>query len=907
MLRQMLTFRACLPESCVKRGVRFNRSLRYIPDMKKIRNFLKNLFSFDPPPAEPENIEELRVAFRERYHNFKLLLSANNRSLEVMAEMEQALQGDRSYGMSFVRSSATSISVNVFRMIQSLHHLAPGKYAELDSRFSAIEKAVDAILKQTRTLPTGRLILPLNALDKDMAEVAGSKMANLGEVKNRIHLKVPAGFVITSSAFKRFMDYNSLQVEIDRKLQSIDAEDIEELYSFSAEIQQLVIRSRIPDDLEAAILGAWEDLEAESGGKITVALRSSALGEDAEGSSFAGQYRSELNVSFENVFQAYKEVVASKYSLQAITYRMNKGFRDEDILMCVGCLVMVDAVSGGVTYSRSPVSSRDEQVFISAVWGLPKSVVDGSVACDLFVASRRPPMAIVRKEISSKERKFVCYPQEGICRMDLTAEESTSACLTDDQVQQLAQIAVRIETHYGMPQDIEWAIAGNGAILILQCRPLKQIQTGETGDVAVDPALEDRRIAGGGITASPGAGSGPVYLGDRGVDVLAFPEGAVLVTRQALPRWASLLTRASAVITEQGGFAGHLANVAREFGVTALFGIPDAATILKQGQVITVDASRHAVYDGPVPALLSDAGVSRSHLMEGSPVHEILKEVSRHIIPLHLLDPDSREFSPASCTTFHDITRFIHEKSVIEMFDFGKDHNFSERSSKQLHYRVPMQWWVLNLDDGFKEEVPGKYVTLDNIDSIPMKAFWKGFVAIPWDGPPAMDGKGMMAVMFQSTTNTALIPSARSAYAERNYFMISKHYCSLSSRLGYHFSTIEALISERPRENYISFQFKGGAADTYRKLGRVHFIKDILEELGFRVQIKEDHLASRLENHDMAYMEQQMEILGYLTLHTRQLDMIMANAGSVNYYRNKLRKDIASLKQESGDESSKNA
>ncbi len=296
-----------------------------------------------------------------------------------------------------------------------------------------IEKTVDAILKHTRALPTGRLILPLNSLDKDMAEVAGSKMANLGEVKNRIHLKVPAGFVITSSAFKRFMDYNSLQVEIDRKLQSIDSDDIEDLYAFSAEIQQLVIRSRIPDDLEAAIRGAWEDLEAESGGRITVALRSSALGEDAEGSSFAGQYRSELNVSFEHVFQAYKEVIASKYSLQAITYRMNKGFRDEDILMCVGCLVMVDAVSGGVTYSRSPVSSRDDRVFINAVWGLPKSVVDGSVACDLFVASRQPPMPIVEKEISPKERKFVCYPQEGVCRMDLTEEESNRPCLTDDQ------------------------------------------------------------------------------------------------------------------------------------------------------------------------------------------------------------------------------------------------------------------------------------------------------------------------------------------------------------------------------------------------------------------------------------------------------------------------------------------
>ena len=401
--------------------------------MKKILDFFKNLFSFDPPPAEPENIEELRVAFKERYHNFKLLLSANNRSLEVMAEMEQALQGDRPYGMSFVRSGATAISVNVFRMIQSLHQLAPGKYAELDSRFSVIEKAVDAILKQTRDLPAGRLILPLNALDKDMAEVAGSKMANLGEVKNRIHLKVPAGFVITASAFKRFMDYNSLQVEIDRKLQSIDADDIEDLYSFSAEIQQLVIRSRIPDDLEAAIRGAWEDLEAECGGRITVALRSSALGEDAEGSSFAGQYRSELNVSSENVFQAYKEVIASKYSLQAITYRMNKGFRDEDILMCVGCLVMVDAVSGGVTYSRSPVSSRDA-AFSSMPYGaFPNRWWTAAWPATFLLPPGSRRCTIVEKAISPKERKFVCYPQEGVCRMDLTDAESTRPCLTDDQ------------------------------------------------------------------------------------------------------------------------------------------------------------------------------------------------------------------------------------------------------------------------------------------------------------------------------------------------------------------------------------------------------------------------------------------------------------------------------------------
>ncbi len=863
--------------------------------MRKLRDIFRNLLKRKSSSEEdPALVERLRVAFKERYHNFKLLLSANNRCLEVMAEMEQALQGDRMFGMPFIRSSATSISVNVFRMVQNLHQLAPQKYLELDERFTAIQKAIDGILDPPRGIPDVRMALPLSALDRDMTDVAGSKMANLGEVRNRIHIRTPPGFVLTSAAFRRFMDYNNLQTEIDRRFQSIDSGDIESLYAFSAAVQQLVIRSRIPDDLEAVIRSAWENLEAETGGRITVALRSSALGEDAEGSSFAGQYRTELNVSFEHVFQAYREVIASKYSLQAITYRMNKGFRDEDILMCVGCLAMVRAVSGGVIYTRSPVSDQDDRIFINAVWGLPKSVVDGSVVTDVFVVSRGPQVALIHKSIGIKERKFVCYPQEGVCRMDVSDEDGASPCLTDLQVERLAAFALRIEAHYGTPQDIEWAIAEDGAIHILQCRPLQQIAVASASEPVAEAEFTDRILSFGGVTASPGWASGRVCLVDRNVDVLAFPEGAVLVARQALPRWASLLGRASAVVTEQGGFAGHLASVAREFGTPALFGVSGAFTLFQKDQVITVDAGRRIIYDGvvPMPECSEKTGI---HRMAGSPVHEMLKRVGAHILPLRLLDPDSSEFHPSRCATFHDITRFVHEKSVIEMFNFGKDHNFSERSSKQLFYRVPMQWWVLNLDDGFKEEVSGKYVRLENIASIPMQAFWRGFVSIPWEGPPAIDRKGLMSVMYQSTTNTALASDMRSAYAERNYFMISKHYCSLSSRLGYHFSTLEALVGERPRENYIGFQFKGGAADTTRRLKRVQFIGDILQEFGFRVETREDHLSSRVENHDMACMEKRLEILGYLTLHTRQLDMIMTRPASVAYYGQKLRQDIQML------------
>ena len=360
---------------------------------------------------------------------------------------------------------------------------------------------------------------------------------------------------------------------------------------------------------------------------------------------------------------------------------------------------------------------------------------------------------------------------------------------------------------------------------------------------------------------------------------------------QALPTWASLVARASALISERGGFAGHLANVAREFGIPAIFGLTTAMANVENGELVTVAADLGRVYLGSVAPLLEWKRTEATP-MKGSPIYTVLQEASRHIVPLTLIDPNSRDFLPQNCATFHDITRFIHEKSVVEMFNFGKDHHFSERSSKQLHYKVPMNWWILNLDDGFTHELSGKYVRFEEIASIPMKAFWEGFVAIPWEGPPAMDGGGMTSIMFRSTMNTNLVTGGQSKYAERNYFMISKNFCTLSSRLGYHFCTMEAMVSERRPENYLRFTFKGGAADYERCLGRVRFIQEILERYDFHASANGDHMDARLEGRGQDYMLERLKVLGYLTLHTRQLDMIMGNPARVQYYKNKLTSDI---------------
>jgi pyruvate, water dikinase len=860
-----------------------------------IKRFLKRILSRGRKEEQSaESVQELRAAFTHRYHNFKLLLTANNKALEIMTDIEKALQGSAPFGMSFVRFNSTAACVNVFRIVKHIDELAPGKYSELFNRFKIIQDNINTAVASRKILQGDRLVIALNEIDRDMADQVGNKVANVAEIGNTIQLPVPPGFAVSALAYEKFIEHNDLQSEIDRRIQAANPERMDDLYKLSAGIQQLIIRSSLPDDLERAIMDAYRKLERQARPGITVSLRSSALGEDAAGTSFAGQFSSKLNVSPDEIIDAYKEVIASKYSLQAVTYRMNRGIPDEDVAMCVGCMVMIDAAAGGVAYSANPLNIRDRSIYIDSAWGLPKAVVDGTVDPDLIVVSRNGQLAITRKQIQEKEYEFQCFPEEGVCRVELTGDRKALQSISDDTALKLADMVVRLEEYYGSPQDIEWAVTADGSLYILQCRPLQQLAPGNTtrGETAVQEGA-DSILTRGGVTTSPGVASGPVFIVRSDADKLNFPPGAVLVTAQSLPRWAPLLSSAAAVVTELGGVAGHLANVAREFGVPALFGIAGLTNTLKNDDVVTVDADGLTIYAGRVESLLA-LQKPRKNLMEGSPIYDILETAASHIVPLNLLDPDSPSFHPKKCETLHDITRFCHEKAVHEMFDFGKEHRFSERSSKQLVCGVPMQWWIINLDDGFKEDVDGKFVQLDNIRSVPMLALWEGVIAVPWEGPPPVDTKGFMSILVQATTNTALETSMASPYSARNYFMLSRNFCSLTSRFGFHFSTVEALVGERPSENYISFAFKGGAADLARKIRRAHFVGNILEEFGFRVEVKEDSAFARIEGHDEEYMKEMLRILGYLIIHTRQLDMVMNNDASIQKYRTKILDDIHS-------------
>ncbi|MEW6221278.1 MAG: PEP/pyruvate-binding domain-containing protein, partial [Thermodesulfobacteriota bacterium] len=544
--------------------------------------------SIREPGAAGQSLETLQAAFRRQYANFRALLTANNNALELMAEMEETMAGGRPFGMTFVRGHSTAVSVNVFKMVQHLLELGGGeRYQALVPVCRAITARIEAICERTPPAASGPPVLPMTAIGREHADQVGEKMANLGEVGNRVGLPVPPGFAITAAAAQRFLAANQLQEEINRRLQTLDVDDLEALYQTSAAIQKLIAAAPLPPDLEAAILAAYHQLESQTRPEVLVSLRSSAIGEDTGFASFAGQYRTQLHVAPEFLLQTYKEIVAGKYRSQAIIYRLQRGFRHQDVTMCVGCLAMVEARASGVTYSRSPRDPRSSWLVVSAVTGLAKQVVDGVADAEVYRVDRQPPHPVLRQEHGHATSS---RPPDGL---------PLPGPLIADEIRQLARVAIRLEEHFGSPQDIEWSIDTAGQIILLQSRPLG-LFTAPSEDEA--PAREEAEapgpdcLAAGGITASAGAACGPVRVVRSNVDLLQFPAGAVLVVQHPLPEWATLLPRAKAVVSETGQVAAHLATVARELGIPALFRLPAATRLLEDGQEVTVDATGRRVY-----------------------------------------------------------------------------------------------------------------------------------------------------------------------------------------------------------------------------------------------------------------------------------------------------------------------
>ncbi|MHC1727152.1 MAG: PEP/pyruvate-binding domain-containing protein [Syntrophobacteraceae bacterium] len=826
----------------------------------------------------------LTDVFRVKYDHFKSLLDSNAELSKIVSEIEEKLQGDEVFGMPYIRSQAARAVFHTLRMIRSLDFLSNRKYPALVNVFEKLNTEIKTQLESTREDSASAVgwVIPYSEVTRELMDVVGGKNANLGEVANRVHLPVPEGFAISTPAYHYFLSENDLIDQIGMIKMNLDPNDPESVTSVSEEIQHLIISASIPEPLQEAILAGYDEIARKIAESCSperlprISMRSSAIGEDSE-LSFAGQYLSVLNVPRESILKTYTFIIASLFTPRAIAYRLMKGVPDEHAAMSVACIQMIDSVASGVIYSRHPFTLSDENVVISAVWGLGPYAVDGAITPDSYTVNRRGE--ILEKKISLKNVRLVSNPDGGLREEEVSPSDQNISCVSDQQIITLAQWALRLEEHYGVPQDIEWALDRNENLFILQSRPLCsslqcQVEMAKTPEIDRPPLLER------GAVASPGIGCGKAYRVLSDEDLVDFPKGGVLVAVQPSPKYMVVMPKASAIVTDFGSVTGHMASLAREFSIPTLLDTRTATSVIADGMELTVDAFSGKVYQGIVPELLA-LQKKKEPYIKGTPVYENLQRIAALITPLRLFDPKSPQFTPENCRSLHDIMRFVHEVSYSEMFRIGDLVSDEEGVAVKLAARIPFDLYVIDLGGGLSPDGRDhRKVKPDSVLSTPFKALLRGMLHkdLITIRPRPIELRGFFSVMGEQMLNPHL---GSERFGEKSYALISDKYLNFSSRVGYHYGVLDTYCGTTLSKNYITFSFKGGAADDNRRNRRARAIALILESLGMSIEVIADRVDARVQKLEAPLLLEKLDIIGRLFQFTRQLDMLMTSDAMV--------------------------
>lgn len=448
-------------------------------------------------------------------------------------------------------------------------------------------------------------IVWFDQLSKDDVGIVGGKNASLGEMLShlsKVGVNVPAGFATTTHAYRDFLASNDLVKRIKQTLDPLDVSDIDALTAVGKTIRSWLLAASLPDALLHAISQAYEKLVADSGEAVSFAVRSSATAEDLAEASFAGQQETLLNVrGLEQLIAAIKVVFASLYNDRAIAYRVHHHFEHDKVFLSAGIQRMVrsDLGASGVVFTLDTESGFRGVIFITAAYGLGETVVQGSVNPDEFYVYKkgleagRP--AILSRRLGAKAIEMI-YDEKGeqgasTSIREVEAERRQRFCLSDAQVETLAQQALIIEKHYGRPMDIEWALDGlDKQLYIVQARP-------ETVESRVGSTVERFKLSqkgkvlteGRAIGQKIGQGTARIIMNTDQMNILQT--GEVLVTDMTDPDWEPIMKRAAAIVTNRGGRTCHAAIVAREMGIPAVVGCGDATTQIKDGTEVTISCA----------------------------------------------------------------------------------------------------------------------------------------------------------------------------------------------------------------------------------------------------------------------------------------------------------------------------
>lgn len=561
---------------------------------------------------------------------------------------------------------------------------------------------------------THNYVVDFRALRMDDVERVGGKNASLGEMISQLSesgVRVPGGFATTAEAYRAFLAHNGLSAWINEKLASLDVDDVSELTKVGAEIRAAIIQTPFPAELQAEVSEAYRALEAESGGRAVVAVRSSATAEDLPDASFAGQQETYLNIEgIDNILVAIHHVFASLYNDRAIAYRVHKGFAEVQVALSAGIQRMVrsDQSASGVMFTMDTESGFNDVVFLTSSYGLGEAVVQGAVNPDEFYVHKptlkagRP--AIIRRNLGAKQLKMI-FTQEAVAgrsvqTIEVPLNERRQFSISDSEIEELARYALIIEKHYGRPMDIEWGRDGvDGKIYILQARPETVKSQQVSGETLRRYRLEhhsDVLISGRAIGQKIGQGKVKII---RDVSEMHLVEaGDILVSDMTDPDWEPVMKRAAAIVTNRGGRTCHAAIIARELGIPAVVGCGNATHTLQNGQEVTVSCAEGdtgMVYDGMLKIDIMDVSLER---MPASPV-KIMMNVGNPELAFEFCQLPNEGVGLARLEFVINRMIGVHPKALLA-YDKQDDAIKARIDERIAGYSGPVEFYVEKLTEG---------------------------------------------------------------------------------------------------------------------------------------------------------------------------------------------------------------
>jgi len=793
---------------------------------------------------------------KDKYEAFKSLLEHDKRAHELLAELEEVYYDQVPVDFRWVETTYGDLAERVNGVIEALHGVCPTRYPDLDDYFHRIDGYVRHIFRPQTTIDSDTWVLPLQQAYQN-PNLTGGKAANLSAAGQRLGLPVPTGFVITTAAFNEVIRHNDLQPQIDRCLAQLDLRTPSRLENISDELTRSLLQAEIPAALRDCIQTAARSLETDR----PLAVRSSAVSEDSE-HSFAGQYKTVLEVDRDHLIEAYRQVLAGKYGPSALYYRIRCGLSDAETPMAALVLPMIDAAASGVMYTRNFSGGEPAQIVIHAIRGQGRALVDGTASPYLYRVSPDSN----RDSASGNQR---------------SNRRDQNGPLDEQTVAGLANWGQRLEAFFGGAQDVEWCRDADGNLFLLQSRPLRTEMSEQIAQMECNfEEVNNPVLLEGGAAASSGIAAGTVFTLTGSSDLDRAPEGGVLVVRHALPTYVRILDRLAAVVTESGSTAGHLASVSREFDVPMIVNAAGALESLEDGREVTVHADAARVYEGRVAAML-ESPCARRNLLEDSPFMRRMRYVIRFVASLELTDPDAANFTPAGCRSIHDIIRFAHEKAVQEMFYLNENRLRKIGGARKLEAGVPMVFYVLDVGGGFVDDLEDdNRVHFDEIRSTPLRSVleglrhpdirWGEFTHFDW----ASYDKAVMA--------GGIVKPEAAMFA--SHAVVSTEYANLNLKFGYHFVIIDSVCEASARDNYVMFRFSGGGADIAKRRLRADFLCGVLRRLGFEVDRKSDLVDARLQEIELQDCRHTLDMLGRLLGATRLLDMYLKDESMVESF-----------------------